>query len=123
MIEDWKRLHKGDILRNDWAGENNPNRYVMYISTGENIMCAILTRSILRPPGLNNFCLLRRLNTLTTRCIYQLFVIKFACTSGDISYCLSSPNRSPCKVGGFFIPAHRPFFGHLSTNIGNAKLT
>ena len=38
MIEDWKRLHKGDILRNDWAGENNPNRYVMYISTGENII-------------------------------------------------------------------------------------
>lgn len=38
MIEDWKRLHKGDILRNDWAGEINPHRYVMYISTMKNVI-------------------------------------------------------------------------------------
>ena len=38
MIEDGQRLRKGDILRNDWAGKNNPHRYVMYISRGENII-------------------------------------------------------------------------------------
>ena len=38
MIEDFQRLHKGDILRNDWAGKNNPHRYVMYICTMENVI-------------------------------------------------------------------------------------
>lgn len=38
MIEDGQRLNKGDILRNDWAGVNNPNKYIMYVRRGENII-------------------------------------------------------------------------------------
>ena len=35
MIEKNQRLHKGDILRNDWTGEDNPLHYTMYIKRGK----------------------------------------------------------------------------------------
>lgn len=35
MIEKGQRLKKGDILRNDWAGDVNPQKYTMYIKRGE----------------------------------------------------------------------------------------
>jgi hypothetical protein len=35
MIEKGQRLHPGDILRNDWAGEENPHKYTMYIKRGK----------------------------------------------------------------------------------------
>ena len=38
MIEDGHRLNKGDILRNDWAGENNPQKYVMFVRREENLI-------------------------------------------------------------------------------------
>lgn len=35
MIEKDQRLHRGDILRNDWASEDNPHLYTMYIRRGK----------------------------------------------------------------------------------------
>lgn len=35
MIEKGQRLKKGDILRNDWAGKANPQKYTMYIGRGK----------------------------------------------------------------------------------------
>lgn len=35
MIEKGQRLHPGDILRNDWASEDNPHFYTMYIKRGK----------------------------------------------------------------------------------------
>ncbi len=35
MIEKGQRLHPGDILRNDWASETNPNLYIMYVKRGK----------------------------------------------------------------------------------------
>lgn len=35
MIKEGQRLHKGDLLRNDWAGENNPQKITMYIGRGK----------------------------------------------------------------------------------------
>lgn len=35
MIEKGQRLKPGDILRNDWAGENNPQKYTMYLKRGK----------------------------------------------------------------------------------------
>ena len=35
MIEKGQKLHKGDILRNDWTGEDSPLHYTMYIKRGK----------------------------------------------------------------------------------------
>ena len=35
MIEKGQRLRKGDILRNDWTGEDNPLHYTLYIKRGK----------------------------------------------------------------------------------------
>jgi len=35
VIEKGQRLHPGDILRNDWAGEGNPQKYTMYLRRGK----------------------------------------------------------------------------------------
>ena len=40
MIEKGQRLHPGDILRNDWAGETNPLLYTMYVKRGKVGHCA-----------------------------------------------------------------------------------
>ena len=49
MIEEGRRLNKGDILRNDWAGSNNPYKYVMYVRRGENtIDCLTYDGKIIR---------------------------------------------------------------------------
>ena len=40
MIEKGQRLYKGDILRNDWAGETNPTLYTMYVKRGKVGNCA-----------------------------------------------------------------------------------
>lgn len=35
MIDKNQRLHKGDILRNDWTGKDNTTHYTMYIKRGK----------------------------------------------------------------------------------------
>ena len=35
MIEKCQRMRRGDVLRNDWAGEENPYKYTMYIRKGK----------------------------------------------------------------------------------------
>lgn len=55
MIEKGQRLHPGDILRNDWAGESNPARFTMYFRRGNSsIDCIAYNGAIQRFTSVGN---------------------------------------------------------------------
>lgn len=35
MIDPMQRLRAGDVLRNDWASDDNPQKYTMYLKRGK----------------------------------------------------------------------------------------
>lgn len=41
MIERSERIRCGDILRNDWCSDANPNRYTMYIGRDDRFFIGI----------------------------------------------------------------------------------
>lgn len=59
MVEKGQQLEPGDVLRNDWVGNDNPLRYTMYLKRGEErnlktIDCIAYDGRMVRYSELNN---------------------------------------------------------------------
>lgn len=59
MIEKGQRIKPGDILRNDWAGDDNPHKYTMYLGRAkacgqQTFKCLAYNNSIVHHCASNN---------------------------------------------------------------------